>query len=73
MLLSAALGWKWLYAIITVTEKKTNTKERKAIAKREPLLKKMPKLKQQVLGMIAVVFNRKAMDCTEMRISHLIN
>lgn len=73
MLLSAAPGWKWLYAIITVTEKKTNTKERKAISKREPLFKKMPRQKQQVLGMIAVVFNMKAMDCTEMRISHLIN
>lgn len=73
MLLSTAPGWEWLYAIITVTEKKTNTKERKAISKREPLLKNMPKQKQELLGMVAVVFNMKAMDYSEMRISHLIN
>ena len=41
-----ALRWKWLNAIIIMTKRKTNTKEREAVIRGESLVKEVPEQKQ---------------------------
>lgn len=54
--MSTSPGGKQLYAAITMTERKTNTKERKAILATESLAEEMPKQTQEGLGMVACFF-----------------
>ena len=37
-----ALIWKWLNAVIIMTKRKTNTKEREAVTRGESLVKEVP-------------------------------
>lgn len=62
LLLNMALRWKWLSAIIIMTKRKTNTKEREAIRRGESLVKEVPEQKQESSGMGAVFLNMGAMD-----------
>lgn len=57
-----ALRWKWLSAIIIMTKRKTNTKEREAVIRGESLVKEVPERKQESSGMGAVFLNMKATD-----------